>query len=56
MFGPWEWILVVLIALLIFGPAMFIRAGSSLGSGVGAFKKAMREGESQVRDDSRPAG
>lgn len=45
MFGPWEWFLIICIALLLLGPGIFIRAGSSVGSGVGAFKKALKDGE-----------
>lgn len=43
--GAWEWILIFMIGLLLLGPGIFMRAGSSLGHGVGAFKKAIKDGE-----------
>lgn len=51
MFGPWEWFLIFCIALLLLGPGIFKRAGGSIGSGVGAFKKAMTEGEKSAGNE-----
>lgn len=51
--GPWEWVLIFIIALLLLGPGIFMRAGGSLGSGVGAFKRALKEGEQKASGQSQ---
>ena len=43
--GPMELILVVGIALLLFGPSKFASLGRGLGEGLKNFKSAMKEGE-----------
>ncbi len=47
--SPFHWLLVAVIALLLFGPAKFISVGKGLGKGLGDgfrnFKSAMHEGE-----------
>ncbi len=44
-FSIWHWLLVIAIALLLFGPAKFASLGKGLGEGVRNFKSAMKEGE-----------
>jgi len=43
--GPMEIILIVGIALLLFGPSKFAALGKSLGEGVRNFKSSMKEEE-----------
>lgn len=38
--GPWELILILAIALLIFGPGKLPEAGKALGNSIREFKKA----------------
>ena len=43
--GVWEILLIVGIALLLFGPSKFATLGKSLGEGLRNFKSAMRHDE-----------
>ncbi|MBU7008154.1 Sec-independent protein translocase subunit TatA/TatB [Phosphitispora fastidiosa] len=47
--GPAELILILVIALVIFGPAKLPEMGKALGSGIKEFKKAT----SSVKDEMR---
>jgi len=44
-FSPMHWIVVLGIALLIFGPKKLPELGKSLGEGIRGFKSAMKEEE-----------
>ena len=48
----WHWLLVIAIALLLFGPAKFASLGKGLGEGIRNFKSAMKEGEE--KKDPKP--
>ncbi len=39
--GPMELLIVLVLALLIFGPGRIGKIGSELGKGIGGFKKEM---------------
>ena len=43
--GVWELLIVLAIALLIFGPKALPKLGKSLGKTVGNFKKGLNEDE-----------
>ena len=51
--GPLEIILVLIVALVVFGPKKLPDLGHSLGKGIREFKGALMPGES--RDDERDA-
>jgi sec-independent protein translocase protein TatA len=55
--SPFHWLLVAVIALLLFGPAKFISVGKGLGKGLGEgfrnFKSAMSEGEGKKEDSKK---
>jgi sec-independent protein translocase protein TatA len=44
-FSIWHWLLVIAIALLLFGPAKFASLGKGLGEGIRNFKSSMKEGQ-----------
>ena len=50
--GIWELLIVLAIALLIFGPKALPKLGKSLGKTVGNFKKGL--GEDDDDDDDEP--
>lgn len=58
MFGMgWqELLLVLLIAVLFFGPNKLPELGKSLGKAIGAFKKGLKDGDDEARksDSSSP--
>lgn len=49
--GIWEILLIVGIALLLFGPSKFASLGKSIGEGLRNFKSAMKE-EPTKKDDT----
>ena len=51
--GIWEVLLIVGIALLIFGPSKFASLGKSLGEGLRNFKSSMREGEEPKKEEEK---
>jgi sec-independent protein translocase protein TatA len=48
--GPWEIAIVVIIALLIFGPRKLPELGSSFGKSIRGFKKGLKEGQDELNE------
>ena len=46
-FAPMHWLVVLIVALLIFGPKRIPEIARSLGEGIREFKKSMREGAAE---------
>jgi sec-independent protein translocase protein TatA len=46
--GVWEIVIVVVIALLVFGPKKLPELGSSLGRTITGFKKSLKETKDEV--------
>jgi len=44
-FSIFHWLLVIAIALLLFGPSKFASLGKALGEGIRNFKAGMKEEE-----------
>jgi sec-independent protein translocase protein TatA len=44
-FSPFHWLLVIAIALLLFGTSKFSAVGKGIGEGIRNFKSAMKEPE-----------
>lgn len=49
-FSPFHWLLVIAIALLLFGPAKFASLGKGLGEGIRNFKASMKEGQEKKEE------
>jgi sec-independent protein translocase protein TatA len=49
-----EIIIIVGIALLLFGPSKFASLGRGLGEGLRNFKSAMKEGEEGTKKNEEP--
>ncbi len=47
--GPWEIAIVLIIALLIFGPKKLPDLGQSLGRSITGFKKGLKESSEEVK-------
>jgi len=52
LFQPFHILLIIGIALLLFGPSKFASLGKGLGEGIRNFKSAMKEGEE--KKDTKP--
>lgn len=48
--GPWELILVLVIALIIFGPGKLPEVGRAIGKSVNEFRRASNEVKNQVQE------
>jgi sec-independent protein translocase protein TatA len=46
-FSPLHWILVIAIALLLFGTGKFVAVGKGIGEGIRNFKSSMKEPEEE---------
>jgi sec-independent protein translocase protein TatA len=49
-FSPLHWLLVIAIALLLFGTSKFTAVGKGIGEGIRNFKAAMKESEEEKKD------
>lgn len=51
--GIAEILIIVAIALLLFGPSKFAALGKSLGEGIRNFKSSMKEGEEKKEEEKK---
>jgi sec-independent protein translocase protein TatA len=49
-FSLWHWLLVIAIALLLFGTSKFSAVGKGLGEGIRNFKAAMKDDEEPKKE------
>jgi sec-independent protein translocase protein TatA len=54
LFSPLHILLIVGIALLLFGPSKFAALGKGLGEGIRNFKSAIKEGETPPDPNNPP--
>ena len=52
--SPWHWLLVIAIALLLFGTSKFSAVGKGLGEGIRNFKSAMKDREEKKPENENP--
>jgi sec-independent protein translocase protein TatA len=53
LFQPMHLLLILGIALLIFGPSKLAGLGKGLGEGIRNFKSAMKDGESENKEEPK---
>lgn len=53
LFSPLHILLIVGIALLLFGPSKFAALGKGLGEGIRNFKSAIKEGDNPPTDPTK---
>jgi sec-independent protein translocase protein TatA len=49
--GTWEWIIIIVVILVVFGARRIPEIGKSLGSGIRGFRKELK-GDDDTTDDS----
>lgn len=52
--GGWEWVIVLVIVLLVFGVGRVGQLGKELGEGIKAFRQGIREGQDTNSDEEAP--
>jgi sec-independent protein translocase protein TatA len=50
-FSPFHWLLVIAIALLLFGPSKFASLGKGLGEGIRNFKSALKDATEEKKEE-----
>ena len=51
--GGWEWIIILVIVLLVFGIGRIGKLGDELGKGVRAFREGVREGSKDETSEDK---
>lgn len=49
--GGWEWIVILVVVLLVFGVGRISKIGSELGQGIRNFREGVREGMQDEKDE-----
>jgi sec-independent protein translocase protein TatA len=52
-FGHWELLIILVIALIIFGAGKLPEIGSGLGNAIRSFKKGVTEVESEIGEEAK---
>ena len=55
-FGHWELLIILVIALIIFGAGKLPEIGSGLGNAIRSFKKGVTEVESEIKEEAKKIG
>ncbi len=54
--GGWEWVIILVIVLLVFGIGRIGKLGDELGKGVRAFREGVRDGSKDDTADGEEKG
>lgn len=52
--GPLELIIVLVIALLVFGPGRIAKVGGELGKGISAFQEGLKGSKKPAHEEDNP--
>ena len=55
MIAGYEWLIILVIVLLVFGVGRISKLGSELGKSIGAFKSGLREGQEEAEKKNNPS-
>jgi sec-independent protein translocase protein TatA len=53
MVAGWEWIIILVIVILVFGVGRISKLGSEMGKGISAFRQGLREGQEEDDDENK---
>lgn len=45
MINGWEWVIILVVVLLVFGVGRVSKLGSELGKGISAFREGLKQGQ-----------
>ncbi len=48
--GIWDWAIILVIVLVLFGGKRLPELAKSLGRSISSFKKGLKEGEAELKD------
>ena len=51
-FGVWEWLVILIIVLVIFGASRLKDIGSGLGGAINAFRREVKQGKDDDESDA----
>lgn len=51
MAGGWEWIVILVVVVLVFGVGRIGRIGGELGQGIKEFRKGLRDGSDDDKEE-----
>ena len=51
-FGVWEWLVILIIVLVIFGASRLKDIGSGLGGAINAFRREVKQGKEDDESDA----
>lgn len=55
MINGWEWVIILVVVLLVFGVGRVSKLGSELGKGISAFREGLKQGQSdQSETEEKP--
>ena len=54
LFQPMHLLLILIIALLLFGPKRLPEIGKGIGDGIRALKEGMKETKPETKSDTKP--
>jgi sec-independent protein translocase protein TatA len=52
--GGWEWIIILIVVLLLFGPGRLSKIAGELGRGISEFRKGLKDDEYEETGEKRP--
>ena len=52
-FGVWEWLVILVIVLVIFGASRLKDIGSGLGGAINAFRREVKEGREEGEEGAK---
>ena len=54
LFSPWHILLIIAIALLLFGPSKLADLGKGLGEGIRNFKSSIKDPDEKPKETPKP--
>ncbi len=55
MIAGWEWVIILVIVILVFGVGRISKLGSEMGRGIRAFREGLQEGKGNQNQEKGDA-